>query len=37
MEKFKKAIRIILTVAVISGAVCAVTSTATPSFVYGCD
>lgn len=37
MKKFKKAIRIILTVAVISGAVYAVTSTANPTAAYGSD
>lgn len=36
MEKFKKAVRIILAVAVISGAVYAVASTANPTVVYGC-
>lgn len=36
MEKFKKAIRIIIAIAVISGAVYAVASTATPEVVYGC-
>lgn len=36
MEKFKKAVRIILTVAVISGAVYEVASTANPNIAYGC-
>ena len=36
MEKFKKALKIILTVVVISGAIYAVASTVTPTVVYGC-
>jgi hypothetical protein len=37
MEIFKKAVRIVIAIAVISAAVYAVGSTATPDVVYGCD
>lgn len=37
MEKFKKAVRIIVAVVVISGAVIVVASNVTPTVVYGCD
>ena len=37
MEKFKKAVRIIVAVVVISGSVIAVASNVTPTVVYGCD
>ncbi len=37
MEKFKKAVRIIVAVVVISGTVFAVVSNITPVVVYGCE
>jgi len=37
MEKFKKTLRIVIAVAVISGAIFAVASTSIPTVVYGCE
>ncbi|MEP7147218.1 MAG: hypothetical protein ABI792_09450 [bacterium] len=37
MKKFKKALRIIVAVVVISGAVFAVASTTTPTVTFGCE